>query len=143
MSPRPPKSLRARGAAAAVTLREHLIASADALLGEHAPLVLTTRDIAHAAGVSDGVLYNHFADKEELIVAAVTRRVLRLSDRLEAAIPTPGSGDLADNLTAMAGALLTLHEEALPLIAGLLAAPDLLHRVFDALHAGPGMMPAG
>ncbi|MFG1675885.1 TetR family transcriptional regulator [Micromonospora sp. NPDC049282] len=45
------------------SLREHLIAAAARLLDRRGPAGLTVRDVAREAGVADGVVYNHFADK--------------------------------------------------------------------------------
>lgn len=49
-----------------VSLRDHLIAAATRLIADRGTAGLTVRDIARAADVAVGVLYNHFADKEEL-----------------------------------------------------------------------------
>ena len=66
---------------------------------------LTTRAIAQHAGVSDGVLYNHFDDKTDLLMAAMLRRYGRLVDRLEAATPTAGEGTVVGNVQAYGRAL--------------------------------------
>src|SRR5262249_61477702 len=71
MSPRWAKATRGRaGNDPATALREHLINTAEKLLTEKQAGAITTREIARAAGVADGVLYNHFADKHDLILAA-------------------------------------------------------------------------
>ncbi len=52
-------------------LRELLIDAADRLLADRQVSAITTRDIARAAGLSDGVLYNYFANKNDLVVVAL------------------------------------------------------------------------
>jgi AcrR family transcriptional regulator len=56
-------------------LRRHLIEVTQRLLAAHGLTGLTTRVIAREAQVSDGVLYNHFTDKDELVVAALGERI--------------------------------------------------------------------
>jgi AcrR family transcriptional regulator len=98
---------------------------------------LTTRQIARHAGVSDGVLYNHFADKNELVIAALLDRYARLVAQLEADAPGVGQGTVETNLRTLARALVHLHEEALLLGAALLADPDLLKRFWVEIHRSP------
>jgi AcrR family transcriptional regulator len=57
------------------SLREHLIATAERLIATVGTAGLTVRVIAREAGVADGVLYNHFADKEELLANALHAHV--------------------------------------------------------------------
>src|SRR6478735_7401126 len=57
------------------TLEEHLVATAARLLDERGSARLTVRDIAAAAQVGVGALYNHFADKGELLARALAAHV--------------------------------------------------------------------
>lgn len=143
MSPKPPHSVRNRVGDAPGAFRDHLIATTDALLADRPALSLTTREIARAAGVSDGVLYNHFADKNDLLIAALLRRYERLQEGFVAAIPLAGTGALPDNLAAIGNATLGLIDDALPMIAGLLAAPALLHELIAKLYDMAVAMPLG
>jgi AcrR family transcriptional regulator len=118
-------------------LREHLVDTAGQLLAERQVSTVTTRDIARAAGVSDGVLYNYFADKHELIVAALVRRYSALMTKFDTGPPVPGSGTVEENLTAYAVASLDLVAETLPVASGLLSEPELLHRFIAAIHQEP------
>lgn len=108
-------------------LRAHLIATAEKLFAEQGSAGLTVRAIARAAGVSDGVLYNHFSDKEELLAAAL-RAHLETVDRSFPPLPTAGSGSLADNLVVCLRQGLALHRAVLPVFAGLIAQPAVLAR---------------
>src|SRR5258705_13651647 len=98
MSPRRAAVLRVHEQGQAATLREHLLVATEELLEHHSMGDLTTRAIAHHAGVSDGVLYNHFDDKADLLMAAMLRRYSRLVERLEVAAPTAGTGSLVVNV---------------------------------------------
>lgn len=137
MSPRRAAVLRNQTPDQGGTLREHLVASTEALLEHHSMGELTTRAIAHHAGVSDGVLYNHFDDKADLLMAAMLRRYGRLVERLEAATPRAGKGDIVANLQSFGLALSEVESDALLQGAALLAHPTLLHRFWAEIHRSP------
>jgi AcrR family transcriptional regulator len=138
MSPRRAKAVRGRaGDDPATALRDHLIETAQRLLAERRVTSITTRDIARAAQVSDGVLYNYFADKHELLLAALIRRYSGVLGRFDTKLPEPGTGTVTENLTRYATASLDLLTEALPIAAGLIEEPELLHRFMAAIHTEP------
>lgn len=130
MSPRKAAALRAGDR----TLREHLLATAERMIAERGTAGLTVRAIAREAGVADGVLYNHFADKEELLAHALRARAESLGSTL-GPLPEPGAGTVEDNLRAYVGHGLTMHRGLLPALTGLLAQPEVLAR-FAALSGG-------
>jgi AcrR family transcriptional regulator len=135
MSPRRAQAVSATAEDPAAALREHLVDAAAELLSERQVNAITTRDIARAAHVSDGVLYNYFADKNELLLTALVRRFTGLVERLHTEMPEPGSGTIEANLVQVARALYDLHAEALPIGGSLLAEPALLHRFMSAVHS--------
>jgi AcrR family transcriptional regulator len=128
---------RAAAVAEGGDLREHLLEATERLLAERPAAALTTREIARAADVSDGVLYNYFADKDELVLAALVRRFARLVERFQADLPEPGTHTLEQNLRSFAEASLELHLDAVPLVASLLAEPALLRRFMVEIHREP------
>jgi AcrR family transcriptional regulator len=119
------------------TLREHLIDTAAVLLAADAGGALTVREIARAGGVSDGVLYNHFADKEELLAYALHRHVgtvLAAAQRL----PEPGSGTVEQNLRAFVRSGLGVLTRIAPAFARFLGQPEVLVRIHELFgHDGP------
>ncbi|GGV20390.1 TetR family transcriptional regulator [Actinomadura cremea] len=123
MSPRKAAALRHGDR----SLREHLIATADRMMSERGAAGLTVRAIAREAGVADGVLYNHFDGKEELLALALHARVRRVGREL-GPLPEPGAGTLEANLRAHVEHGLALHRALLPALAGLTAQPDVLAR---------------
>ena len=135
MSPRRAQAVLGTDGDPAAALREHLVDTAEALLAERQVNTITTRDIARAANVSDGVLYNYFADKSELLLTALVRRFTELVERLRTELPDPGSGTVDANLRLVAGALYDLHAAAFPIVGSLLAEPALLHRFMAAIHS--------
>ena len=138
MSPRWAKATRGRvGDDPAIALREHLIDAAEKLLTSKQVGAITTREIARAAGVSDGVLYNHFADKHELMLAALMRRYAQSLSHFGTGLPEPGTATVEANLIAYAEAALDLVAQALPMVAGLISDPVLLHRFIAEIHREP------
>jgi AcrR family transcriptional regulator len=130
MSPRKPAALRDDGE----DLRGHLIATAARLLAERGTAGLAVRDIAREARVADGVLYNYFEDKDDLLAHALLAHVgAVMAD--QAPGPRPGEGTVAGNLRAFVeGGLATLAQVA-PAFAGLMSQPGVLAR-FHAMVGG-------
>ncbi|GAB0102937.1 TetR/AcrR family transcriptional regulator [Nocardia sp. JMUB6875] len=126
MSPRKAAALRGSDDA----LRDHLVTTAQRLIAEHGAPGLTVRAIARAAGVADGVLYNHFSDKDELLAAAVRSHV-DAAHRALGELPTPGKGTVEENLRAYLTAGLALHRAVVPVFAALLSAPAVLTRLAE------------
>jgi AcrR family transcriptional regulator len=79
------------------------------------------------AGVADGVLYNHFADKEELLGLALRAHVRSVEAGL-VTLPEPGSGTVEENLRTHVRYGLALHRGILPAMAGLIGQPAVIAR---------------
>lgn len=128
----PPNAAALRRSGAS-DLREHLIAAAAGLIAREGAAGLTVRAIAREAGVADGVLYNHFADKEELLALALLAHI-RTREEALGSPPAPGEGTIEANLRAHLTHQLTLQVEILPAFVGLVAQPKVLAR-FSTLPA--------
>lgn len=128
MSPRKAAVLRHREDER--SLREHLIATTARLISAQGTAGLTVRAIARQAGVADGVLYNHFADKEELLAHALRAHVRNAEQGL-GKLPEPGTGTVEANLRAHLAYGLALHRAILPAFAGLLTQPAVLTRLAE------------
>lgn len=131
MSPRKAAVLRDGGDQ---SLRDHLVSTAERMISERGTVGLTVRAIAREAGVADGVLYNHFADKEELLSLALRAHVRTVEDTL-GDLPRAGEGAVEANLRAYIDYGLAMHKGILPAIVGLVAQPKVLARFGDL--AGP------
>jgi AcrR family transcriptional regulator len=123
----------------AQALRNHLVQVTQRLLAAHGLTGLTTRLIAKEAEVSDGVLYNHFTDKDELVITALSDRITDLVRRHLDNCPEPGEQDLRSGLARLARLSLQFQTETLPLVSALLSRPELIHQLLEHLHANePG-----
>lgn len=133
--PRRAAALAGRTGEPAELLRGHLLDAAESLLADRRVSAVTTRDLARAAKVSEGVLYNYFADKNELLLTALVRRFVALVERLHAELPDAGAATVAENLERIAAALHALHADALPLFGKLMTEPPLLARFMHEIHS--------
>jgi len=138
MSPRHARVLRDQGEAGSpgAALHRHLIAVTQRLLAAHGSAGLTTREIAREAQVADGLLYNHFASKDDLVATALGERATELVHDFLAARPEPGTATLEENLATLARAVFDFNACMVPLVTGLFGQADLLHAFFSDFHTG-------
>ena len=132
MSPRKAGALRGGDAP---NLREYLIATAARLIGERGTGALTVRDIAREAQVADGVLYNYFEDKEDLLANALLAHVAGVMGSAPPLLPEPGTGTVEDNLRRFIDGGLVVLTRVTPAFAVLVTQPKVLMR-FHAMVGG-------
>lgn len=109
------------------SLYDLLVAAAEKMIATHGTANLTVREIARTAGVADGVLYNHFSDKEELVARALMAHV-RATERTLGDLPAAGEGSLTENLHRYLAFGLALHRVIVPAFSGLTGRPEVLRR---------------
>lgn len=131
MSPRKPAVLRDDDGQ---NLHEYLIATAARLIGQRGTAGLSVRDIAREAQVADGVLYNYFDDKEDLLAHALLAHVATVMNSVSA-MPAAGTGTVAGNLRLFIDLGLEVLGRVTPAFAGLLSQPNVLTR-FHAMVGG-------
>lgn len=124
MSPRRPAAL----AASDTSLRDHLIATAARLIDKHVSRALTVRDIAREAHVADGVLYNHFADKDELLAHALAAHVHTVMESL-GDLPRPGENTVEENLRTFVSRGLDVLTRIMPAFNRFLTQPAVITHV--------------
>ena len=86
-------------------------------------------DIAARVGVAVGTLYNHFKDRDSLLVALIETRKAELVARVDAFLDQPSSGNFRDDLTGFVkemGAFFEEHKRY----------HIILHRMEWGLHQG-------
>lgn len=113
---------------AAKDTRERILDAARQVLLDRGMSRATTREIARAAGVSEGSLYNHFESKEALFLALLkelpgdfVQVVSRLPSRA-------GEGTVRECLDELAAAALAHYRQTLPMGSSILTDAALLER---------------
>jgi AcrR family transcriptional regulator len=106
--------------------RERILDAAAKTVARYGVGAATTKRIASAAKVSEGSLYNHFADKSQLLIALVLERLPSIRDIFaELARRTDGAA-LDNRLSAAMVALIDFYGRAQPIVGGVLSDPKLL-----------------
>ena len=116
--------------------RELLIDAARKVITERGVSGATTKQIAQAAGCSEGTLYNHFADKRELVVAAMSEEVPAFVAFHRELPDRAGTGTVRGNLEELARLALEFYTEILPFVAPTFSNPELRerHRAYAVEH---------
>jgi AcrR family transcriptional regulator len=100
----------------------------------------TTKEIARAAGLSEGTLYNHFANKEELFLCTLNELPSGFVSLMRGLQERVGTETVASVLEQVARSALDFYGEAIPMGASFFADPELLARHRELLQqrgAGP------
>ena len=116
-------------------LRDYLIETAARLIDQRGSAGLAVRDIAREAKVADGVLYNYFEDKEDLLVHALLAHVGNVMASAPRLLPPPGEGIVAENLRVFIDGGIAILLRITPAFAGLISQPKVLTR-FHAMVGG-------
>jgi AcrR family transcriptional regulator len=142
MSPRKPAVLRDGDGGGARDLREYLIAIAARLIGQRGSAGLAVRDIAREAQVADGVLYNYFADKDDLLAHALLAHVASVMTAMPQ-MPEAGTGTVAENLGWFIATGMDTLTRVAPAFAGLMSQPGVLVRFHAMVGGAPAFGAAG
>jgi len=87
--------------------KHRLESAALALFAQKGVAATSIRDIAAAAGVSEGALYRHFPSKDALVAGLFAQRYAALARALE---ELAGTGPFAARLRAVIAGLCALHD---------------------------------
>jgi AcrR family transcriptional regulator len=88
----------------------------------------TTKEIARVAGVAEGSLYKNFADKFDLIVAAVLEGHVSMAEQLKELIDSKRKESVEKMLVRVARAAIAYFTGALPIVSSVIADPELHSR---------------
>src|SRR6476659_10074179 len=131
------RSRRAGPRPTSAEVGDRLLDAAEVLLGERRSSAITSRDLARMAGLSDGVLYNHFGDRQELLLAALVRRFDRLTGPAAVAAAPEPVGSIEESVAEVVRRAYALHVAVLPLLVNLVGDPPLLERFLVEIHRPP------
>jgi AcrR family transcriptional regulator len=117
------------------TTRDQILDAAAAVMHNLGLKRATTKEIAHAAGLSEAALYRYFADKAELMMCVIGERLPQLVAFLRDLPGRAGQRTVRANLEEFARTALPFYDETLPIAASLFAEPELLARHQEELRA--------
>jgi AcrR family transcriptional regulator len=120
--------------------RERIIDAARAVMLSKGLVRATTKEIARAAGVSEGTLYNHFSNKEELFLCTLNELPSGFVTLIRGLHGRVGTESVSAVLEQLARSALDFYSEAIPMGASFFADPELLARHRELLQergAGP------
>lgn len=106
-------------------MRDRILAAAVAVMRERGVANTTTKEIARVAGVAEGSIYNHFADKTELVAASMAEVAGGIRDALTRLSERVGENSVEDNLAEFAEAQITFFTDLLPITGPVLGDRDL------------------
>lgn len=109
--------------------RERIIEAAKNVIHDKGLTGATTKEIAQAAGVSEGSLYNHFKNKSELFLHVIEGLPANFIGLVKGLAERAGQGTVRSTLREVATAALTFYRESIPMGASFFSEPELL-----ALH---------
>jgi AcrR family transcriptional regulator len=127
------------------SMRERILTAAVTVMRDHGVTNTTTKQVARAAGVAEGSIYNHFANKSELIAASMAEVAGGIRDALIRLSGRAGTGTVEDNLTELAEAEIAFFLDLLPITGPVLGDHGLRDWLRQGghqdLHDRPGPPP--
>jgi len=112
-------------------LPEQLFQAVERVLERDGPSGLSGRGITREAGVATGLLYNHYADLDELLASFILDRARAFVGHVEALSSLPGTGTVAGNLTEAATAMAPVITLMYNLVV---SRPSLARRLHELVH---------
>jgi AcrR family transcriptional regulator len=107
-------------------MRERILAAAVTVIRARGITAATTKEIARTAGVSEGSLYNHFANKTALFAAALAEVTGTARTAMAGLLGSVGQNTVEENLTRLATEMVRFYGELLPMTGPVLADPELI-----------------
>lgn len=126
--------------------KQQLLDAAAAVFSEYGYARATTKEIAKAAGVAEGTIYRHFADKQELFTAVFTQRNAASFEGLVNLPQMAGKATVRDNLHRLVTAIMDVETNMAPLQAAMWSDADLAKTLLSSAAEGmpgPSLTPLG
>lgn len=106
--------------------RDIIVEAAARVMREKGLARSTTKEIARAAGYSEGTLYKHFESKEDLFLAVLAERLPSLIATMEDLPARVGHGTVRATLEEVTATALAFFADTVPIAASVMAEPTLL-----------------
>jgi AcrR family transcriptional regulator len=109
--------------------RDRIIQAAKEVMRTRGLAGATTKEIARAAGCSEGTLYNYFESKEDLFLCVLREQMPDFIALIMALPQRAGSGTVRENLEEVANGALAFYYQSAPMGDSVFAEPKLLTRL--------------
>lgn len=123
-----------------MTTRDAILDAAMQLMRTHGLVRTTTKEIAQAAGFSEGMLYRHFASKTDIFLCVLSERLPPVSVLDDHAARLAGTGTLEGNLVQLVAETSRFYLVTFPIAGTLFSDPEVLDvhsREIRARGTGP------
>jgi AcrR family transcriptional regulator len=114
--------------------RSEILRAAEKLMRSRGLSGVTTRQISHEVGCSEGALYVHFKGRLELLLAMLEEGLPDMLGPLKELRESVGRRSPRENLIAVLGGIFKFHQRVVPASAGLFAEPELLAAYRNSLN---------
>lgn len=118
--------------------QEKLIQATERLLFRRGLARVTTREIAREAGVTEGVIYHHYRDKAELLLAVTGSSMGDFREVLNNLPLQVGQGTVRENLDRTLQVAYDFQYRIAPIVCSLFADVQLLGRTREILNEREG-----
>jgi AcrR family transcriptional regulator len=119
---------------AKVNRRSEILRAAEKLMQSRGLSGVTTRQISHQVGCSEGALYVHFKGRLELLLAMLEESLPDMLGPLKKLRESVGHSSPHENLVAALSGIFQFHQHIVPASAGLFAEPELLAAYRNSLN---------
>jgi AcrR family transcriptional regulator len=114
--------------------RSEILRAAEKLMQSHGLSGVTTRQISHEVGCSEGGLYVHFKGRLQLLLAMLEESLPDMLGPLKKLTESAGHSSPQENLVTALGGIFKFHQHVVPASAGLFAEPELLAAYRNSLN---------
>ena len=109
-------------------MKERIVRSAVESMQEHGVRGTTTKVVARRAGVSEGSIYNHFANRSALIVEAFGAMTAGIRRHAASLGSLAGTGTVEQNLVSLMESVMEFFREIAPVVSSVIGDPELRAR---------------
>lgn len=106
-------------------MKERIVRSAVESMQEHGVRGTTTKVVARRAGVSEGSIYNHFANRSALIVEAFGAMTAGIRRHAASLGSLAGTGTVEQNLVSLMESVMEFFREIAPVVSSVIGDPEL------------------
>jgi AcrR family transcriptional regulator len=109
--------------------KQQLLDAATTVFSQRGFARATTKEIAQVAGVAEGTIYRHFADKQDLFYAAFSAKRAITADEFLRLPELAGKGTIRENLRRFISVIEDIERTIVPLQASMWSDKELMEQL--------------